>query len=350
MNCLKKVVLLVSAAVVVSCHDRGIVDGAAVRLVSPEKVVSVAPDTAFRCAFPEVLNCSGIQIVSDTVIVFRDQVSEGSPYCFKAYSTLSFNYLGGFIRNGRGPGEMIDPRIVRCASTEKSLILKASQTGQAYAVDVMESIRSGKAAITRNYTLPAGNMAWLPLPGQGQLQLQQENGESVFYAVRENGETTSFHPYRHIIGDNYVTYLSSLLANDGRTGKVAEAMLLFPQINIIDTESGQIRTVAVDRSYRQWERVLGRQFDMNTVEYYAGISPAPEYIIASYKGLPLGRLNEEGAGTSVHVFDWDGNFICNVKVAENIGDLAYDNRTGYLYCIDNIYGRILRYDLSGVLD
>lgn len=40
-------------------------------------------------------------------------------------------------------------------TTEESLILKASQTGQAYAVDVMESIRSGKAAITRNYILPA---------------------------------------------------------------------------------------------------------------------------------------------------------------------------------------------------
>lgn len=351
MKYINRIIFFLTVSVAISCSNDGIMHGVPVQLVNPEMVVSVVPDTTMHCDFPEVLNCSGIQIVDDTVLVFNDQISEHSQYHFKAYSTVSFEYLGGFINNGRGPGEMIDPRIVRSASTAKFLSLKASQMGQAYAVDVLESLRTGKTETAGSYTLPANIMDWLPLPGNRQFRLQLEGGESVFHVIGEDGSVLrSFHPYRHVAGDSYMTYLSSLLANNGETVKVAEVMALFPQINIIDTGTGEIITVAVDRSYRQWENVINRRFDMNTVEYYGGISPTPEYIIATYKGQSLGKLNEKRTGSSIHVFDWNGNFLCKIKVSENIGNIAYDSRTGHLYCNDKSSGRIIRYDLSGILD
>lgn len=343
--------LIVASCFVVSCRHTGIVDGVAVKLVSPEKVVSMKRDTAFRYSFPEVLYCYGIQIVDDTVLVFHDQISENSPCHFKAYSTESFEYLGSFIRNGRGPGEMIYPRIIKSDGMKPYLDVDAGQMGKAFVVDVEESIKTKKAAIVQSYDLPPNVICWIPMEDGKQFIWQLENKESVFCLTGQDGdEIKKFHLYKHIDGERYATHLSSALACNSGNGRVAESMVLFPQINIIDTESGQVQSIAVDRSYWKWETVLNSMLGPDSIQYYAGIASTSEYIIALYKGRSLCELQETGAGTSIHVFDWDGNFICDISVSENIGDMAYDGRTGYLYCSDNISGRIIRYDMSGILD
>ena len=88
----------------------------------------------------------------------------------------------------------------------------------------------------------------------------------------------------------------------------------------------------------------------DTIQYYEGATSTPEYIFATYKDVPLSRLNERGQGTFVHVFDWEGNFIYNIEVSENIDNIAYDARTGHLYCHEKTEDRIVRYDMSGILD
>ena len=117
------------------------------KLVSPEKVLSLNCDTAFRCPFPEVLHCCGIQIVNDTVLVLQDQVSDSNPYHFKAYSTNTFAYMGSFIRNGRGPGELVQPHIAKSNTLERYLSVNVNQEGKAYKLDVDESIKSREAAV-----------------------------------------------------------------------------------------------------------------------------------------------------------------------------------------------------------
>lgn len=342
--------LIVASWFVVSCRHTGIVDGVAVKLVSPEKVLSLNCDTAFRCPFPEVLHCCGIQIVNDTVLVLQDQVSDSNPYHFKAYSTNTFAYMGSFIRNGRGHGELVQPHIAKSNTLERYLSVNVNQEGKAYKLDVDESIKSREAAVIYSYTLPAGILDWLPLPDARQFVLRQDNGELLFQVSDNDSVVSEFNLGGNIEGGQFITYFSSFLVNDGDRGRVAECMIFFPQLNIFDTRNGQVQSIAVDKAYREWESTLNNMISPDTIQYYEGATSTPEYIFATYKDVPLSRLNERGQGTFVHVFDWEGNFIYNIEVSENIDNIAYDARTGHLYCHEKTEDRIVRYDMSGILD
>ncbi len=198
--------------------------------------------------------------------------------------------------------------------------------------------------------MPDMDLLRFPLSDNEHFVFRLENGEEVFQTVGNGGEVlNTFNLYEGHGDERYITYLSGILVHNNKTKTVAEVMLLFPQINFIDTDGGQVYSVAVSKDYRKWASVLEcRQF-MELTEYYSSAASAPDYIFAAYRGLPIHRLAENRAGTHIHIFDWQGNFLYDISVAENIEDMAFDNRTGFIYAIDRTGGRIVRYDLSGVM-
>lgn len=351
MVSLRQILFMMTAGMVVlSCSRDGIMSDTPVRLVSPDKVVSLCSDTTFQGIFPEVLQCSCIQVVNDSVIVLQDQTSEINPYHFKAYSADSLDYIGPLVSRGRGPGEMLSPYMAGNDPEGKYLCLQDNAVGKAYIVDVMQSVESRKASVVHSIDLPSGIADWLPLPGSKQFVLKQEKGEFVFQTLGNDGYIYyTFHPYRDIDGERCMTHLSSILTNNRMTGEVAEAMVFLPQLNMFDSGTGRISSVAVDAGYRKWKALLSKMINEDTREYYTGIESSPDYIFAAYKGLPLKKKGEPGIGTSIHIFDWDGNFIYDVKVTEDIGDMAFDNRTKYLYCVDVPGCKIVRYSLDALL-
>ena len=342
-------VVFIATVLVSSCIRTGIMNDVPVKLVRPAKEMSLSPDTSFRHSFPEVLHCHALQIVSDSIMVMADQVSENNPYHFKAYSTNTFEYLGSFVRNGRGPGEMISPHIARCNTSDRYLSISDNAIGEAYLVDVPSSIITGRGLFIESYQLPSGIIDWLSIPDSGQFLLQQENEEMIFRIIGSGDyDKEIIRPYEGIDGNRCLTYFSSLFVNNGASGEVAEVMMFFPQINIIDTKSGELFSMAVDNSYRKWKQVLASIITMDTKEYYSGATATSEYIIAVYRHLPLKSMSESGHGTSIHVFDWDGNFLFDIKVSEDIGNITYDCIHKSLYCLDMDVG-IIRYDLSEIL-
>ena len=251
---------------------------------------------------------------------------------------------------GRGPGELVQPHIAKSNTLERYLSVNVNQEGKAYKLDVDESIKSREAAVIYSYTLPAGILDWLPLPDARQFVLRQDNGELLFQVSDNDSVVSEFNLGGNIEGGQFITYFSSFLVNDGDRGRVAECMIFFPQLNIFDTRNGQVQSIAVDKAYREWESTLNNMISPDTIQYYEGATSTPEYIFATYKDVPLSRLNERGQGTFVYVFDWEGNFIYNIEVSENIDNIAYDARTGHLYCHEKTEDRIVRYDMSGILD
>ena len=331
-----------------SCSRTGIVSDVPVKFVRPEVTVSQPCDTAFNCLFPEVGRSYDLQIVDDTVLVVSDQIKDSGQYRFKAYSLNTFKYLGSFIRNGRGPGEMIDPRLL--GGNPPRACVGVDDISQAYIVDVEKSIESGHTAIVRKYDLPSNNLLWIPMPDDGQFVMMLENKKTVFHAIKSDGTISqTFDLYKQARGEQYLTHLSSIMTNDGCSGNVAEFMLLFPQFNIMDTESGQVRSFAVDAAYRKWKAVLNKRIWKDNIDYYTGVTSTQDYIFATYKGVPISSTYNKDQGTSIHIFDWNGHFLYDINVTENIDNMAFDNHTGYLYCHERIEDRIVRYDLSYLL-
>ena len=343
------VLFMLWVSLAVSCNVRsGIVDNAPVTLTAPDKVVSLSADTTFRNTFPEVLDCYAMQIVRVLIFVLYVTATEDDPYHFKAYSTNTFDYLGEFIRTGRGPGEMIAPHIAKSNVSAGYLGVNDNQTGTAYLVDVMKSIQDNNTVAADTSALPSDVLDWLPLPDSGQFFLQQDADEMIYRIVAADNGQKTLHPYRNIDGKGNVTWFSSFFtANDA--GKLAEIMIFFPQINFCDIESGSMYSVAVNREYRRWKSFLGRLPDMDTVQYYDGITSTSDYIFAIYKGYSLSDIRTGSChGSSIHMFDWDGKFMYDIKVAEDISDMAYDSSAELMYCMD-AESRIIRYDLSGIL-
>ena len=67
MKVYKLTLIVVLIFLSTSCNvRRGIVKDAPVKLVRPDKVVSLSADTTLKCAFSEALNCYSIHIVRDS--------------------------------------------------------------------------------------------------------------------------------------------------------------------------------------------------------------------------------------------------------------------------------------------
>ena len=279
------------------------------------------------------MRCNAIQLVQDTILVLQDRATEENIHHFKAYSVNSSDYLGAFGRLGRGPGETISPHVMKSAAYAEWLVLNDNAMRKAWAVDVMESTVSGSMIAADLFELPAGVVDWTFLPDSCSFSLRLEHGKAVFHTE-----------------DCGSSVLNSYSLNDaiGVSGKVAEAMVFFPQINIFDTKAGLARSFAMNKACRYWKTVVSGMPDMSTVEYYEGIAATEDYIFAACRGVPLGRLDESGPGSSIHILDWNGDFLYDVRVDENIGDIAFDERTQRLYCIDRLEGGVVVYDLDAL--
>lgn len=187
MGYFRQSLFIITVFVVSSCSHTGIVNDAAVKLVKPDKVVSMTSDTTLRCTFMEVLNCYLPRIVNDTILVLQDQISENNPYHFKAYSTNTFDYLGSFVRKGRGPGELFSPHVTNDDIYKEYLSVNDNQTGKAYILDVEESIENQRTTVVKSFELPSNVVAWLPLSDSGQFTFQLENRELIFHAKGSDG-------------------------------------------------------------------------------------------------------------------------------------------------------------------
>ena len=176
-----------------------------------------------------------------------------------------------------------------------------------------------------------------------------EGKEMILRTIDKDGNVLrTYTPFAGIDSERSLTYFSSIFGDRGNGREVVEVMMFLPQINIIDTESGSIQSVAVDRSYMKWKRIFGSMINMDMMNYYYGATTTPEYIVAAYRHLPLKEIGKPGYGTSIHVFDWDGDFLYDIRVNEDIGQMTYDSIHNRLYCLD-VQGRVIRYDLSEIL-
>lgn len=349
-KCLRPISVFLTVLLAASCNHSGLVADVAVKLVRPDDSVWLGRDTTFCGDFPEVLHCVDIQIVKDTILILQNQVGAVDSSHFKAYSTRTFRHLGSFIRKGRGPGELVSPHIARTSSDEEYLSISDNATGLSWWIDVPESIKSGQTKVVQTTNLPVNTVDWVPLSELSQLTLNLEDNELVSRIIDQDGNALrTFHPYRGIDAERCMTHLSCMLTNNGRTGTVAMGMVFFPQITFIDTDSGEHRSIAVDKDWRNWKQVLSSMLDKDSIEYYAGITSTPDCIFATYWGVPIGKTLEGGHGSSIHVFDWKGHFLYEIRVKEEIGHLAFDKDSACLYCIDQSEDRIVRYDLSGLL-
>lgn len=346
----RRLCVLLTAIALSSCIQPGFPKDAKIRLEEPAKVVALSPDSTFEGNLDQILQCLDIQIVSDTILILESQTSASDLYIFKAYSLDTFQYLGSIIPEGRGPGEMLSPHIAKGSPDGQYLCVNDNAVGKAYLVDVLSSIDEGNTVVCSEVELPSNTIDWAPLEENKHFCLRMSDNEFVYQINDKYGaDLKTITPYDGISGENNVTYLSSAMAVNREKGLVALGMVCLPQLLIVRTDDESIISTAVDKAYRNWKQIFSTAFSMDTKQYFSEIACTNEYIFASYLDCSLESVLNGGHGTTICVFDWDGHFLQKLMIKEDISALAVSGNVDYLYCIDKIDGKILRYGLK-VLD
>lgn len=345
-----QLLFLLALMMIISCSHSSIMQNSKVELSTPDNVITLARDATFQSAFSEVMNAYDVLIVNDTVIVFQDQISSSNNHHFKAYSLNTFDYLGAIVPNGKALGEMVRPRIMKGLSDSKNLRL-ISSTQKIYLLNVLETLRSAKTTISQSLTLPAETIGCILLPDLNQFVFQLDKGKPVCQTFGNDGLLKKTYNYADEFKDeSSVTYLSGFFVGRNKTGDVAQITCFFPQINLFSAEKGSVKTIAVDNAYNDWKSVVGKMISKDTRQYYVSATSSQDYIIAAYKCVTLEEIMRGNSKTSFHIFDWNGNFLYEINVAENIGKIVLDAKAGYLYCLEQQEGRLIRYDLNPILD
>ena len=346
-----------------SCVSENIVKDAPIRYVKPGKVLDIERDQHFVYDFPQTLACSDVIVANDSVLLLYNYVSSYKNSSFyQAYSLGDYSYLGEFVRQGRGPGELLGPDLSGTYRSEKDDRTKCYildlMLGQSFCFDLSMSIKERRNIIDKLSDLPPNTLYALPYQDSLQFIMNVENDNFQCHIIDQDAvKSKTFRLYpENISAEKHIAQFGNCICLNQRKNTVSMVMTGIPQVNYLDLEKGTVFSIAVDRNYKDWKQILISATNINqymeSMQYYNDATSALDYIIAVYTHRKIEDIvnRTQGLPVHIHIFDWDGNFLYDLTVNENISRIDFDSKRKHLYGLDINEGKIYRYDLSGIID
>lgn len=344
-------------SMIVSCGRTNFIEGVPVRLVKAEKTLDLACDSSFTGTFSECLQCVDLSVESDSVLVLREMENSSRDFrYFKCWSLSDYSYLGSFVRRGRGPGEVLMPNFAGSflsdeTGGELSCIADISLS-KLFSVDFPLSISSGETQSSLMCTLPEQTLYARPLDGNVMYVEYIDNDILRCRIMDMNGSILNdYDIYGRFSALSCVYQLSHGLLVNRAKGLAASVMMSLPQMNILNLESGDVSSFAVDREFGNWRKIIRPQHPdeiMKSIEYYQSADASDDYIFAVYAGMPIRELVNR-KDTHLHIYDWSGRLLYDVTLPEVLHSIAFDANAEMLYGLNRDENRIYRYDLSGLV-
>lgn len=140
-------------------------------------------------------------------------------------------------------------------------------------------------------------------------------------------------------------YSNEAFKPDG--SKIAQVMLNIAQLNILDLTTGEVVGYRIKGSpdYTIFEK---KHKTLN--DFYLRVQADDNYIYASYWGKSPWDIKEIPFINTIHVFDWQGEFIQIIKTDQTIGQIALDRVRNRLYTMDLSTDQVYYLDLDGLID
>lgn len=121
--------------------------------------------------------------------------------------------------------------------------------------------------------------------------------------------------------------------------KVALGMSYYPQVNILDLKSGDLKCYRLKNSPSI--SILKR------IWYYASICCDDRYIYGLYNAQDLSQPRNESSVSVIHVYDWNGRIIRKLALDQLFDQICLDDNI--IYAFDR-RGKIIRYDINTIMD
>jgi hypothetical protein len=308
---------------------------------------------------------TGIIAVNDSLLICW---SPGYPgHFFKIFNVDTGEEIGSFCRKGQGREEAIS---VNCVfqffkkNDDIMTLLYASNEGKLFFWNISQSIKKGTTVY--DTIVPYDN---------NRIFFQFYQSEDILFAYKPSEElngyeaTTPFYEKRTIdtneLIQDYPIYKTKSVENNNSVGpigfffytwdamkpdgsKIVQVMRHLPQINIIDTHTGDI----VGYRMKNGPDFSLLKTDMESMNiYYNSVHADNNYIYATYWGKEpwVDRLGVElPVFNTIHVFDWNGQLLYELITDRSFFRVWSDPIRKRLYTIDMNTDEILYLDLENL--
>jgi hypothetical protein len=303
--------------------------------------------------------------VYDSLMIFANPKLRDN--FFNVFNIDTGEEIGEFCGKGGGPDEMIavNPiyQFFKEGDTLKTLLF-APNENKLFIWNISQSIEQEKTIMDTIISYKSRNEGgfvsynYLFLQNEDTLfaylpsfPLSDEEASLPFYQKRTvytDKLLRSYNIYKKNVrnGDATIipeTFFSSKDAFMPDSSKIVQVLYNLPQINILDTHTGQIT------GYRMKNSPDFSFFETGMTSrkvYYLRVQADNSRIYASYWGKEPWKRNEVPYINTIHVFDWHGKLIDELTVDHPVGEMWLDPVRNRLYTVNVSTDEVFYLDLN----
>ncbi|MEA4918101.1 BF3164 family lipoprotein [Proteiniphilum sp.] len=271
---------------------------------------------------------------------------------FTVFNVDTGDEIGSFVEKGQGPQEVESVNTIFQhfkKGNDITTMLYASNEGKLFFWNISQSVRKGETVYDTIVSYDNDRIFFPFYQSEDMLlaykpsdNLNKEEATTPFYEKRTIYSNKLLHHYpiykqKSVINSqarslDLFFYTWDAIKPDG--SKIVQAMMHLPQINIMDTNTGDV----VGYRMRNGPDFSLLETDMKKMNrYYTCVHADDDYIYATYWGKEAWNDRfgiEVPSFNTIHVFDWDGNPIYKLITDQSFYRVWSDPVRKRLYTIN----------------
>lgn len=322
-------------------------------------------DTLFgeKIAFDSI-NSGMISLCDSFVFFYSPQMPDYQYYCF---NIKTGKHISNFFPIGRGAGEFLNitPIIQKYEENgELKALFTAINEEKAGIFNITKSIRQKSTVCDTIFDLKWRNKhtkafisifqydtnTILAYKRAAKITLE-ENRYSLPQYLMINwhtgdvertydlyNEPSIYNPEAKDLNGNF--YMSFNSIHPDRS-KIAMFMNMLPEINILDVKTGTLKGIRISGSPTLEDLANTDSFR----EYYYFSDVDDKYIYGLYVNKSYIDFNKSANASIINVFDWEGNFVYKLYIANGLDQIQIDSKNRLMYGLCRATEEVFRYQL-----
>lgn len=292
--------------------------------------------------------------IIDTFIVFMTPQLDS---LYSIVSTETYNHLGNYVNKGNGPSEFLfalEPLSSKKAENKTIMSLYNFHERKLIDFNITQSVELRSPIFMENNNIK---------PMSGVYKVHQLNDEYLFVDYLNINDLTQHYAKYHLasneleddfqaitsgLTDQSLSYLlATSTAFNLQKKKYVSAMKFIDQINFYNLDKPlQSESFSIHENNLKMEEVENIPMP-DKMEYYVDLRSDSSYVYGLYvnQNRKDWAMNEKPG--VIHVFDWNGLPICELKTEEKLIYFDIDSKNKKLYGL-TIDEDLFVYDLKGI--
>ena len=300
----------------------------------------------------ELLPGSLVINIIDTLLLAQHQL-ENPIYHWDVYSLNSLTYLKSILRNGRGPDEVLLADYegqYEKINDEVWMYFLDLNSARFLKINLNQSIQPGGDIIELVSYIAPQKAPYFIIDNETFMYSDHSRIEGSVSLMKSDHYLRNPVVYKKIyeeMAPNDYYKLRHYLLFNKKDRKVCLTPSYINQIQIIDLEGNNDMVLSTAKS-NDWETI--RQEDvLSATVFYAGTGTriTDDLIFSLFINMKVG--GEIPKETEIHIFNWVGDAIAKIRLADYIISFDVDMKNKILYGLDKLE-RLYAYDISSCLD